>query len=755
LKSTVASSIALAIGISLLPRPASAADLRFDVSTSNNATQLPHLNFPSANGHIPLLGGSTYQSTVEANGNTLGIYYNNFNSSNPFTTYPNPHDMAVAIQTYVNQQDTTTSSRNAWIALNEISSSNWQNNPINANGIDYRTWCADVVALLKNGDSTDPSHIVPAHTGVIIWAPFGTPTGSNATSWAAIVQNGYIGVERYIDGPTVQADGYSVATVQSYYQASLNAWVNNEHVSPSRLMLTEEYTNSLAGNGFGANGLSGDAWREAIEVRTLAAYNVGFGGYIGYAWDKNAQGSDWATLQSYENAYASTLVVQTELPCWTGNNSNITGNTWSDYTNWTGGLPSTVNAPYPLLASANPNLPKQTAANFFSRANPSAPGITITLDGNQSITTMTFDSANPYTIAPGTGGTLSFTGVNSSITGASGSHFISADVALNNNLSTNLTGNLTLSGAFTTNGHTLTKSGSGTLTISGSQSHTPGSAIAVAAGTLNLNTDAGSVSSAPLAISVTGGSANFQSNQHLASLAISSGHASLTGTNHLLVTNALSITGPSQLDLDTNDMLVNYSGASPVSSIRQLIINSYGPGNWTGSTGITSTSAKNNPTRHTTLAYAESSALGISSFDGQPISGPAVVVKYTYTGDNNLDGVVDLDNDFSLFVDGYNKQLSNPGALNAGNLWINGDYNYDGVIDLDNDFSIFVDSYAAFAQNPTQLAQLGAIINSMDLTTTQKNALLSVVPEPGSLMLAIFAAGPMVMRRKRRSNIRG
>jgi hypothetical protein len=41
----------------------------------------------------------------------------------------------------------------------------------------------------------------------------------------------------------------------------------------------------------------------------------------------------------------------------------------------------------------------------------------------------------------------------------------------------------------------------------------------------------------------------------------------------------------------------------------------------------------------------------------------------------------------------------------------------------------------------------------MDLTTAQKNALLSVVPEPGSLMLAIFAAGPMIMRRKRRSKL--
>ena len=62
---------------------------------------LPNLSFPTPR-TFNLIGGSTYKSLVESKGNTAAIYYNNFNASNPFSTYPNPHDMAVAIQSYVN-----------------------------------------------------------------------------------------------------------------------------------------------------------------------------------------------------------------------------------------------------------------------------------------------------------------------------------------------------------------------------------------------------------------------------------------------------------------------------------------------------------------------------------------------------------------------------------------------------------------------------------------------------------------------------
>jgi hypothetical protein len=89
-----------------------------------------------------------------------------------------------------------------------------------------------------------------------------------------------------------------------------------------------------------------------------------------------------------------------------------------------------------------------------------------------------------------------------------------------------------------------------------------------------------------------------------------------------------------------------------------------------------------------------------TEFGGQAVGANAILVKYTYYGDNNLDGKVDLENDFSIFVDGYNSG----GALSG---WLYGDYNYDGKIDLENDFSMFVDAFNNQGQ-PLEAAELMA-----------------------------------------------
>jgi hypothetical protein len=91
----------------------------------------------------------------------------------------------------------------------------------------------------------------------------------------------------------------------------------------------------------------------------------------------------------------------------------------------------------------------------------------------------------------------------------------------------------------------------------------------------------------------------------------------------------------------------------------------------------------------TTLAVAEAAdvrgVMGSQTtlFSGQTVDATTVVVKYTYGGDANLDGVVSGD-DFSAI------------DFNAGgqgsNGWYNGDFNYDGVIGGDDysaiDFNI-------------------------------------------------------------------
>jgi len=61
-------------------------------------------------------------------------------------------------------------------------------------------------------------------------------------------------------------------------------------------------------------------------------------------------------------------------------------------------------------------------------------------------------------------------------------------------------------------------------------------------------------------------------------------------------------------------------------------------------------------------------------FAGQTVHGADVLVKYTYDGDANLDGKINVDDygkiDFNIAL--------------GSNGWINGDFNYDGKINVDD-----------------------------------------------------------------------
>ena len=59
---------------------------------------------------------------------------------------------------------------------------------------------------------------------------------------------------------------------------------------------------------------------------------------------------------------------------------------------------------------------------------------------------------------------------------------------------------------------------------------------------------------------------------------------------------------------------------------------------------------------------------------GQTVTGSDALVMYTYGGDANLDGKID--------VDDYGRIDFNVGLGNSG--WFNGDFNYDGKINVDD-----------------------------------------------------------------------
>src|SRR5262249_39815394 len=141
------------------------------------------------------------------------------------------------------------------------------------------------------------------------------------------------------------------------------------------------------------------------------------------------------------------------------------------------------------------------------------------------------------------------------------------------------------------------------------------------------------------------------------------------------------ISGTGTVNLNDNDMIVRYIAPSPLPAIKGYLTTGFHAGAWDGA-GISSMTAHNDPTSLTALGYAEPNDVGITTFDGQPIT-IAVLVKYTYYGDANLDGAVTT-SDFQRFLDGL---------VTHGTTWATGDFTYDNKIDLGNDFNLFLLAY--------------------------------------------------------------
>jgi hypothetical protein len=153
---------------------------------------------------------------------------------------------------------------------------------------------------------------------------------------------------------------------------------------------------------------------------------------------------------------------------------------------------------------------------------------------------------------------------------------------------------------------------------------------------------------------------------------------------------------------------------------------------WDGSTGIVSsqnaaTSGNFHSIGIATAAQVKAiAATATAVWGGQTVTGSDTLVMYTYGGDANLDG--------KLNVDDYGRIDSNIGLGTAG--WYNGDFNYDGKINVD-DYGI-LDSNIGVQGAP--FATGG--------TATENVSGLSSVPEPG--LVISFSILPLMLRRSRR-----
>jgi hypothetical protein len=223
----------------------------------------------------------------------------------------------------------------------------------------------------------------------------------------------------------------------------------------------------------------------------------------------------------------------------------------------------------------------------------------------------------------------------------------------------------------------------------------------------------------------------------LASVAVapSGAPASVTSkVGHLSIAGGA--TPQARLDLANTNLVVDYTGATQLPAVRDLIRAGYNPGgaHWTGQ-GITSSLAA---VAGTMLGYGEASdVLGLSgtsaaTWNGQTVDATSVLVRYTLGGDATLDGVVDF-NDLVNLAQNYN-------ASDGNRLWTEADFDYDGNVGF-GDLVLLAQNYNGSLP--------GAVPGAPADFQSELAAAFARVPEPGAAV-ALVGLGAIFLRRRRR-----
>jgi len=142
----------------------------------------------------------------------------------------------------------------------------------------------------------------------------------------------------------------------------------------------------------------------------------------------------------------------------------------------------------------------------------------------------------------------------------------------------------------------------------------------------------------------------------------------------VLLLDGLSITESGRLDLADNDMIVHSGNAQ---AITALIHSGYADGTW-GGCGIITSTASTYTAIGITLNRNNANQTLYTTWSNQPVTGTDVLVKFSYAGDANVDGVVNADDYFRIDI-GWMAQLTG---------WYNGDFDYDNAVTADDYFII-------------------------------------------------------------------
>jgi VCBS repeat-containing protein len=245
--------------------------------------------------------------------------------------------------------------------------------------------------------------------------------------------------------------------------------------------------------------------------------------------------------------------------------------------------------------------------------------------------------------------------------------------------------------------------------------------------TLNVNTstctlvgDAGAATS-NLTVNVKSGAALlFNTTQHLENLLIPGGKATMaSAVGKTLYTRGLSISAGGKLDLNDNDLVAGYSGASPFTTLQTWVLDGYSASPDSTKTGFVSTTSQNTGGQ-TILALFDNALAGFTEYppgSGNSIAAASIVGKYTYLGDSNLDGQVTPQD--------YTAIDSNLGTTPpVGLAWFYGDLNFDGQV-TPQDYAAIDSSLGLGVGNPLAAAsyQSPIIFNSVPAALSLKRDL--------------------------------
>ncbi len=192
-------------------------------------------------------------------------------------------------------------------------------------------------------------------------------------------------------------------------------------------------------------------------------------------------------------------------------------------------------------------------------------------------------------------------------------------------------------------------------------------------------------------------------------------------TGVVLKMSSLSVGPASVLDVTNHDVII---GNTNIATINAEIANGFGFG--TGGAAITSSTGL--AAGDTFLAPLDAGAFGITSWDNVAIDQPnSIILKYTYFGDVNFDGVVDS-SDYALLDQN----------LGTGNSWATGDANLDGTVDS-SDYA-FLDQFVGS----------GVTFGTPLIAAANVASPNAAVPEPASLFLLGLGSAYVLVKRKRR-----